>query len=97
MEPLRGSGSEGSEGSARFQRAGSKGVVSPAAISFIVSVTYLPSRLPPVILSASEGSRYLPIVTQKLVNTSRREADSRKPEAAFTVPLSHSPTSTLAH
>ena len=28
-EPLRGSGSEGSEGSARFQRAGSKGKVSP--------------------------------------------------------------------
>ncbi|WP_443789259.1 hypothetical protein, partial [Dialister succinatiphilus] len=27
--PLRGPGSEGSEGSARFQRAGSKGVVSP--------------------------------------------------------------------
>ena len=25
------------------------------------------------------------------------EADSRKPKAAFTVPLSHYPTSTLAH
>ena len=41
MEPLRGSGSEGS---ARFQQAGSKGVVSPAAISFIVSVTGFTSR-----------------------------------------------------
>ena len=39
--------SEGSEGSARFQQAGSKGVVSPAAISFIVSVTGFTSR-PPV-------------------------------------------------
>ena len=53
------------------------------------NVTYFPSRLPPVILSASEGSRYLPIVTQKLVNTSRREADSRKPPHSPTLPLSH--------
>ena len=31
------------------------------------------SRLPPVILSASEGSRCVPIVAHKLVNTGRRE------------------------
>ena len=44
------------------------------------------------ILSASEGSRYLPIMTQKLVNTSRREAG-----IPLTVPLSHCPTFSLIH
>ena len=42
MEPLRDSGSEGSEGSARFQQAGSKGVVSPDGDEYEVSVTGFP-------------------------------------------------------
>ena len=41
-------GSEGSEGSARFQRAGSKGVVSPFwAMSFIISLREMKTIQPP--------------------------------------------------
>ena len=40
------------------------------------------------------GRQRLPIVTQKLVNTSRRGAGSRKPTAPW---LSHCPTSTRIH
>ena len=64
------------KGGKKYQRGKGCDIVLGAMNIYAASrqnVTYFPSCLPPVILSASEGSRYLPIVTQKLVNTSRQE------------------------
>ena len=58
---------------------------------YIVSVAYYPYRLPLVILSDSEGSRYLQHMRQKLLNTvlQKEPLDDALPLWCLTAPLSH--------
>ena len=70
MGPLCGPGSKGSEGSACPWQAGSKGVVSPSAMSIKTALRDFPPDT--VILSPGEESRYMPYLSQSVINTGRR-------------------------